>query len=330
MSGEWRPEPALQGTIVVFGGAGFVGTHLLERLRKDLDTPLISVDIRAPKHPVDGVTYMTHDVRDLSQLDIGAPVPLLFNLAAVHTTPGHEPWEYYDANVRGAIEISRFARRHQTRKICFTSSISVYGPCETPLDETSTPAPKSDYGRSKLMAEQVFKDWVHEDPAHALVTARPAVVFGRGEGGNFTRLARMLNRGFFIYPGRKDTIKSCIHVGDLVEWMLFAVQRSDKTVLFNGAFDERYTIETIVETFRDISFPRARTFMLPGGVMKFMAALLRPLSATGLGVHPERIEKLMLSTNIVPLWANENGLPTRERLRPGLETWKNETDGAFS
>lgn len=316
-------------TIVVVGGAGFVGTHLMERLISQGLRRIVSIDLRAPKRPVAGVDYRLHDVRDLDSLDLGETVPVLFNLAAVHTTPGHEPWEYYGTNVLGAIGVARFARRHDTKTIIFTSSISVYGPDEVAKDETTPPTPISDYGRSKFMAEQIHRDWLHEVDGRKLVISRPAVVFGLGEGGNFTRLSQMLRKGFFVYPGRKDTIKSCIYVGDLVTWLLEAGSRDDSFILFNGAFSERYTLEQIVETFREIAYPKARTFMVPAGALRSAAAVLRPLSSAGLGIHPDRIQKLMVSTNILPGWAEQAGLPTRDRLRPGLEEWKATGGGLF-
>lgn len=320
---------SVDAPIIVFGGAGFIGTHLLQTL-KDLGmTRLVSLDLREPRRPVDGVDYRIGDVRDLSGFDLGMPVALIFNLAAVHTTPGHEPWEYYGTNVSGATEITRFARRHGTRRVVFTSSISIYGPDEVTKDEQTPPAPTSDYGRSKRMAEEIHMDWLKQSPENRLVIVRPAVVFGHGEGGNFTRLANMLEKGFFVYPGRRDTIKSCIYVGDLVAWMLEAAGRGDRFILFNGAFTNRYTIEEIVETFRAIAYPKARTFMVPAVVLKFAAALLRPVSVTGLGIHPDRIEKLMVSTNILPSWAESAGLSTRDRLEPALREWMTQGAGKF-
>jgi nucleoside-diphosphate-sugar epimerase len=318
-----------RSTTVVFGGAGFIGTHLMERLQARGAGRIVSLDIRAPQRPVAGVDYLIGDVRDLSGLTLDGPVSAVFNLAAVHTTPGHEPWEYYDTNIRGAIEVTRFARRHAVRQIVFTSSISVYGPDEQPKDETTPPNPVSDYGRSKFIAEQVHRDWLASDAAHRLVIARPAVVFGLGEGGNFTRLARMLDKGIFVYPGRRDTIKSCIYVGDLVSWMLAAAGHEDRFVLFNGAFSNRYTIEQIVETFRQTAFPGARSFMVPAAVLKTLAALMRPVSAAGLGIHPDRIEKLMVSTNILPGWAEAAGLPTRDLLAARLGEWREMGGGSF-
>ena len=328
MTGSLLTE-SLEETLVVFGGAGFIGTHLMQRLRSMGAKKVVSIDIREPKRPVAGVDYRIADVRDLTGLHLDGAVPLIFNLAAVHTTPGHEPWEYYGTNVNGAIQIARFAQRHHTRQIVFTSSISVYGPDEIAKDETTPPAPTSDYGRSKRMAEEIHHDWVQADPVRKLVIARPAVVFGLGEGGNFTRLAKMLSRGIFLYPGRRDTIKSCIYVGDLLDWMLEAAGRPERFILFNGAFSNRYTIEEIVEAFRKVAFPKARTKLVPAAALKTVAGLLRPISATGLGIHPERIEKLMVSTNILPGWAEQVGLATRDRLEAGLREWRAQGNGKF-
>jgi len=317
------------GLIVVFGGAGFIGTHLMDQLKAEGFSRIISIDASAPKRPVKGVTYRLHDVRHLDDVNFDEPVSLIFNLAAVHTTPGHEPWEYYDTNVLGAISIVRFARRHRTKSMVFTSSISVYGPDENAKVESCLVTPVSDYGRSKFMAEQVHRAWLEESPDFKLVISRPAVVFGLGEGGNFTRLASMLKKGFFVYPGRRDTIKSCIYVRDLTSWLIDAAKRSDRYIIFNGAYSERYTIEQIVDTFREVAFPNARTYLLPAVVLKAMAALLRPLSSTGLGIHPDRIKKLMASTNVLPDWAESAGLQTSGRLKKGLEEWRIAGGGHF-
>jgi nucleoside-diphosphate-sugar epimerase len=315
--------------VVVFGGAGFIGTHLLAQLRTITEAPLVCIDIRDPVRPVAGVSYRRHDMRDLSGLDFDGTVPILFNLGAVHTTPGHLPWEYYDTNVRGAIEITRFAQRHQTKQIVFTSSISVYGPDETLKTEATPPMPISDYGRSKLIAEEIHRDWLARDGNHKLVIARPAVVFGLGEGGNFTRLAKLLEKGWFVFPGRRDTVKSCIYVGDLVQWMLTAAVQEDHYVLFNGAFPDRFTIEEIVDTFRKVAFPSARTITMPATVLKYLAALMRPLSAAGLGIHPDRIVKLMVSTNVRSDWIGLAGLEVQNQLERSLRNWMRDGNGRF-
>lgn len=102
---------------------------------------------------MEGIEYIHHDVRQPIPLDLGRSGPSdLFNLAAIHTTPGHPDGDYYNTNVLGAVNVCKFASETGSQNIAFTSSISVYGPSELPLDEDTPPAPVSAYGRSKLAA----------------------------------------------------------------------------------------------------------------------------------------------------------------------------------
>lgn len=320
-----------QGEVaIVFGGAGFIGAHLLRRLARACPARLISVDIRPPTFPVPGVDYLTGDVRDLAAFSVDGEVATIFNLAAVHTTPGHADHEYYETNISGALEVCAFARRQKVRTIVFTSSISVYGPGEDTKSEASRRAPESAYGRSKAMAEDVHRVWQAEAAERRLVICRPAVIFGPGEGGNFTRLAGLLRRGLFVYPGRRDTIKACFYVEDLVDSLLHAAAREERVLLFNGCYPDRYTLETIVETFRAQHFPRARTLTMPRSLMLAAASALRPLAGAGIGIHPERVMKLVRSTDVVPGWLDANGLARRGQLPLALQRWKNDSAGAFN
>ena len=312
-------------TIVVFGGAGFIGSHLMRKLSQSKDVRLISVDIRSPKFRVPSVEYAYQDVRDLSRFDVEGGVDCVYNLAAVHTTPGHLTHEYYETNVAGANQITAFARRCDAKEIVFTSSISVYGPAEVPKSERSPTAPESAYGWSKLLAEGIHKSWFEEDCGRRLIIVRPAVIFGPREGGNFARMAGLLKKGVFVYPGRTDIVKACFYVEDLIEAILFAQSQPDRYILFNGCYPDRYTISQIVDAMREVYFSKARTFVFPKGLLLAAAAVLRPLSIAGLGIHPERVLKLNRSTDIQPRWLDERGRAIRKRLTPAIECWKTET-----
>lgn len=316
-----------QRTVVVFGGAGFIGSHLLRLLAQRNTHRLVSADIRPPKIELPGVDYIHADVRDLSGLDVGGEIDLVYNLAAVHTTPGHPTHEYYETNIRGATEVTAFARRRGVKTIMFTSSISVYGPDEETKSETSAPKPESAYGWSKWLAEGIHRSWMEESEERRLIICRPAVIFGRGEGGNFTRLARLLRKGFFVYPGRKDTIKACYYVEDLITSILYALSLDERYVLFNGCYSDRHTLEQIVETFRADHFPAARTFLIPRWAVLGLAQALRP--ASGIGIHPDRVMKLVRSTDVTPGWLQSRGAAHGGLLASALQRWKLDSEGRF-
>ncbi|WP_439364443.1 NAD-dependent epimerase/dehydratase family protein [Bradyrhizobium sp. DASA03005] len=320
----------MEKSILIFGGSGFVGTHLLRRLRQTSTAKIVSVDLRAPAMPVSGVEYKIGDVRDLSNFGASGEITTIYNLAAIHRTPGHPDHEYYETNVGGAVEIAALARRNHVPQIVFTSSISVYGPGEDTKLEDTPPAPSSSYGRSKLLAEQVFQGWMTERDDRKLVITRPAVVFGVGENGNFTRLATLLQKGFFVYPGRRDTIKGCFYVEDLINAIEFARSCPERFVLFNACYPDRYTIEDIVTAFRTTHFPNARELLLPEAAVKAAAAILKPFSAVGVGIHPDRVMKLVKSTNVVPGWLQSKGQAPLGQLQSALLRWRNDSSGCFT
>jgi len=312
---------------VVFGGAGFVGSHLLARLAKESRYDrLYSADITEPRFKVEGVTYLRCDLREPIAPDLCGEGPAdIFNLAAVHTTPGHEDWEYYWTNLLGATHVCRFATATGADNIVFTSSISVYGPCEQAKDEDSLLEPNSAYGRSKLLSENVHRLWQAEQSERRKLTiARPAVIYGKYERGNFTRLARLLAKRRFVYPGRKDTIKACGYVEDLVSSLLFMRQRNTGTATYNFCYPDRYDTEQICAAFCEVAGYKTPTLLAPSWFMMLGAFGFEVLNALGYRntVNRPRIAKLLNSTNILPKRLVEAGFNYGFDLRTSLKDWR--------
>ena len=141
------------------------------------------------------------------------------------------------------------------------------------------PTPNTAYGISKLVAEKIHEKWQNGDATQRQLTiVRPGVVFGKGENGNFTRLYWAIRGHKFAYPGRKDTIKACIYVKELVRFMLWKVEegvntnnsnntngadvKSAKGVeIYNCCFEPAYTIQHIVEGMKKVTGLRIKTRM---------------------------------------------------------------------
>ena len=311
---------------IVFGGAGFIGTHLLEFLTVSRKYErLISVDINEPRARIAGVEYLYHDVRDPIDVKLGGGAPAdVFNLAAIHVTPGHPEGDYYYTNVLGAVNVCRFAKETGSQNVLFTSSISIYGPSENALDEDAPPAPVSAYGRSKHSAEAIHLLWQSESPGRRLTIVRPAVIYGLYEQGNFTRLSRLLERRAFVYPGRTDTIKSCGYVKDLVSSMMFMASRNEGVSIFNFCHERRYTISEICSAFCQAAGYHAPRLTIPMWSMNLAVLPFELLHAVGIrtGINRDRIKKLWFSTNILPKRLVANGFQFEHGLLSSLEEWK--------
>ncbi len=328
------PHARALKTAVLFGGAGFIGTHLAKALARTGEfSRIICADLKAPAVAVEGVEYVKCDVREPISLPHAGPNVEIYDLAATHTTPGHEEWEYYWTNNNGAIEISAFAEHIGASQIFFFSSISTYGPSEMPRDERGPMLPVLSYGRSKYMAEKTYRSWLRCREDRRLVVVRPAIVFGHGEHGNFTRLAKALKNRRFAFPGRTDTIKSCIYVGELIRSILFMRNRPEHEITYNMAYPERYTSEQICRTFCDVAGFKMPSFVVPMWTMMFVGWCFERLSQFGLetSINRARILKLTNSTNIVPTRVQELGYVFETDLRGGIERWRKDSpNGEFA
>lgn len=312
---------------IVFGGAGFIGSHLLKRFAETRRYDrLFCVDIEKPRFTSEGIDYLHFDVRQPIPPDLCGKGPFdIFNFAAVHTTPGHEDWEYYWTNVHGASNVCRYASAVDADYVLFTSTMGVYGPTEAPKGETSALEPTSAYGRSKILAEGIHRSWQADHPEKRRLTiVRPGVIYGLAEHGNFTRLSRALRQHRFAYPGRTDTIKACGYVEDLVSSMIQMGDRNDGVFLYNFCHQQRYTSKDICAAFAKVAgYPEPRT-VVPFWLLSSVAFGFEVLSAVGLktDINRARVRKLYQSTNVVPERLREVGFQYRYDLAAGLAAWK--------
>lgn len=300
---------------IITGGTGFIGTHLANLIAETVpNAKIYNLDIVEPGTPLPTVKnykpalkegekhkaqFVYCDVRKEINVPFEVtPDDIIFNFAAVHRTPGHPDYEYYETNIKGAENVCAFAEKHGIQKIVFTSSIAPYGAAEDLKEETTLPTPNTPYGISKLVAEKIHGIWQAKEKTRQLTIVRPGVVFGRGENGNFSRLYWGIKKHTFAYPGRKDTIKACIYVKELVRFILWNVEeRNTAFEIYNCTFEPAYSIEEIVNTIKNVTGLTQWVPYIPNAIIMPAAACAKLLGSP-MGICPARVKKLQISTNI--------------------------------
>lgn len=319
---------------IVFGGSGFIGTHLIKLLLPLCDNDFIYiVDIKDPGSELmnnDKIKFINNDVRNKINFSLNTSASdVIFNFAAIHKTPGHPDFDYYETNIKGAMNVVDFAEQNHINKILFTSSIAVYGSSEDKKFEDTLLTPNTPYGISKAIAESIHEKWQLFDREHrSLIILRPGVVFGDGENGNFNRMIKAIKNNYFIYPGRKDTIKACIYVNELVNLMNFLTKSTGSGVAetYNCTYEPAYTIEQICETTKEILNVKRKIYVLPAFIMLTAASVLKPLFGKSIGIHPQRVRKLMTSTNISGIKLQNSGYKMLHSFKEGLADYISKTN----
>ena len=284
--------------IIIFGGSGFIGSHLIKYLNSFGISPIVCDIIKKPLLEDLDYTFRFVDVRKPIDIDISNfNIYAIYNLAAISKSPGHEPNEYYDTNINGAKNICDFARKNSINKIVFTSTIAVYGFNEIASIEDSNLDADSDYGHSKIQAESIHSKWLSEFKNRQLIILRPAVVYGLNENSNFHRLYKAMKLGLFFYPGRKDTLKSCIYVKDLVS-ISYSLLKENTSEIINMCYKNALTIEEIVENIAKICHFRIPSLVIPSQFLLTISFIINKLTINKIGIHPDRVKKIMFSTNV--------------------------------
>lgn len=175
-------------TVLVTGGAGYIGSHTCVELLNAGFTPIIvdnlcnsSVESLQRVATITGKavpTFYEGDIRNAELLDnifqthsIDSVIHFA-GLKAVGESV-EKPLAYYDNNVTGTIQLLQAMQRHQVKCIVFSSSATVYGdPHTTPIQEHFPLSATNAYGRSKLMIEEMLGDLYRADPAWKIALLR--------------------------------------------------------------------------------------------------------------------------------------------------------------
>ena len=250
--------------ITVTGGAGFIGSHLVDRLIEDGHTVQVIDNLYT------GNKEFVHSKAQFVELDIRDPKlysvleefrpDYIFHEAAQTevSTSMSNPMLDCDINLMGLINLLNAAVKLDVKKFLMPSSAAVYGNLDTlPLNEEMLGNPSSFYGLTKLTTEHYLRIY-HEAFGLPYICYRYSNVFGPrqgngGEGGVISIFAKAIVQGspIIIYGDGKQT-RDFIYVDDVVEANILGMQHQ-VTGIYNVSTGISSSVNLLVDEFRNIS-----------------------------------------------------------------------------
>lgn len=282
--------------IAIIGGSGFVGSRLKARFDKR--------NIVSKSYDIDtGIDTDTNylDVEDISSFGQLKHVDTIINLAAVHRDDVRPVSRYDDINVDGAVNICEAARKNDVNKIIFTSSVAIYGFAPADTDESGEPSYFNDYGRTKYLGEQVYKEWQAEDPTNrTLVIVRPTVIFGEGNRGNVYNLFKQIASHRFIMIGNGKNTKSMAYVENVVAFLEYSLSFNPGLHIYNYIDKPDFDMNTLISKARKILFNKEGVGLrLPGlfgMAIGYSADVVAKVTGKTFPLSSIRIKKFMGTT----------------------------------
>jgi UDP-glucose 4-epimerase len=295
-----EPNQAMTSSILITGGAGYIGSHTAAVLM-GAGHEVVIIDSLCNSHSgvldrlrrlgSNAFEFVQADVRDGPALDrvfaqhaIGSVIHFA-GLKAVGESVA-QPLRYFDNNVSGTLSLLQAMDRAQVRRLVFSSSATVYGdPEEVPIPETAPLRVTNPYGHTKLVCEGILRDLQRADPHWVIailryfnpVGAHPSGLIGEAPNGTpnnlmpyVAQVAGGLRDQLSIfgndYPTPDGTgVRDYIHVMDLARGHLAALDRlapSPQPLTVNLGTGSGISVKQLVDTFaRVVGRPVAHRYV---------------------------------------------------------------------
>jgi len=306
----------------ITGGSGFIGTRLIKTL---LEQGLMVRNIDKNTSTSFPEITVIQDIRDPSGLkNRMTSGDVVVHLAAEHRDDVTPTSLYYDVNVTGTRNVLEAMEAAGINSIIFTSTVAVYGLNKIDPAETSPTDPFNHYGRSKLQAEELIREWQARDPARCAIILRPCVIFGEGNRGNVYNLLRQISSGKFVMIGNGKNTKSMAYVGNIAAFIHFLSGHLEAgSRIFNYTdLPDLSTNELIVMVRNEFKL-KNKPLRLPyfagmaaGYLLDFASFLLRKK----LNISAVRIRKFCATTRFNSQKAHDSGFVAPYPMEEALHT----------
>lgn len=276
-------------SILVTGGAGFIGSHtVVELLEKNEDIIIVDNFINSKPEVLNKIKKITNkdfkfyevdllDEESLEKVFKENNIQEVIHFAGLKAVGEsvEKPIEYYHNNITGTLVLLKLMKKYNCKKIIFSSSATVYGtPKEVPIKEDFPLSTTNPYGSTKLMIEQILKDVCISDEEFCAILLRyfnpigahKSGLIGEEPNGIPNNLMPYINKvavgeldHLNIFGDDYDTVdgtgvRDYIHVVDLAKGHVKAVEKSRKisgAEAYNLGTGNGYSVLQIVKAFEN-------------------------------------------------------------------------------
>lgn len=242
--------------ILVTGGTGFTGSHLVQRLLNK-GHEVLTLDnqkgIMFDELTRRGARITIGSVTDAEVLkDLVPGCGIVYHLAASFRKVNLPNKVYHDTNVGGTRTLLELCAMHRVPKVVYCSTQGVHGNIkETPGNEDSPIAPEDYYQQTKYGGELVAQEFIAQ--GMDITILRPTAIYGPGDPGRFLMLFRQVKKGSFPFFGSGQTYYHPLYVENFIDAFELAAERPEakgQTYLIGD--DQYYTIKHIVQEIANI------------------------------------------------------------------------------
>ena len=263
-------------TIAIVGGAGYIGSNLSHRLFEMGYPHIVIDDLSSGKRErihanIPFYETSIHNISEVSEILRHESISVVVHLAGLKLVSASDlnPESYEEVNVLGTGALLQAMKNSDVSKIIFSSTAAVYGNSEESVSETSMLEPISQYGKTKLAAENLIKNAAEENSFVYIIFRYFNVAGGKfilnSDDSVMNILSECINNSntFTIFGVNHPTpdgtcMRDFIHVDDLISAKITAIEslldgRSNTNETFNLGSGKGSTILELIKIFEEVS-----------------------------------------------------------------------------
>lgn len=220
-------------TILITGASGFLGTHTVPYLKRFFDVQTLSL---RDDQVINNYTFSHVDV-------------VVYLTGIAHQSKKMDSTLYYTINRDMAVMLARKAKANGVSQFVYISSIKAIGEGGKGIyKEGNACHPLTDYGKSKLQAEQELLKL--SDDQFVVSVIRPAVVYGKGAKGNIDKLMKLIDRLPVIPLGGIVNRRSMVYVGNFLALLKSVINNAMPGIFIAADKETKSTSDMVVEINR--------------------------------------------------------------------------------